>query len=55
MYYCATDHTNWQAMQTTPEWYSWQGYAFEMVCYRHLSEIRNALNISATAIASSWS
>lgn len=50
----ALDHGNWQAMQTTPEWYSWQGYAFEMVCYRHLSEIRKALNISPTAIANSW-
>lgn len=50
----ALDHGNWQAMQTTPEWYSWQGYAFEMVCYKHLSEIRKALNVSPTAIASSW-
>lgn len=45
---------NWQAMQNTPEWNSWLGYAFENVCYKHLPAIRNALDISPTAIADSW-
>jgi hypothetical protein len=38
----------------TPEWYNWQGLAFETLCYKHINQIRRALNISPTAIASSW-
>lgn len=45
---------NWQAMQKTPEWHSWLGYAFEAVCYKHISVIRQALLISPDAIANSW-
>jgi uncharacterized protein len=45
---------NWRAIQNTPEWHSWTGYAFETVCYRHISAIRQALNIPPTAIAGSW-
>lgn len=44
----------WQAIQNTPEWYSWLGYAFETVCYKHLSVIRKALSINPSAMASSW-
>lgn len=36
---------NWQEMQNTPEWYSWLGYAFESVCYKHISAIRKVLSI----------
>lgn len=45
---------NWQAMQNTPEYYSWLGYAFESICYKHLANIRKALKINPTAIAGSW-
>lgn len=45
---------NWQAIANTSEWYNWQGYAFEAICYKHLSYIRRALNISPDAIADSW-
>lgn len=50
----ALDQGNWQAVQTTPEWYSWLGYAFESICYKHLSKIRSALKLSPAAIASTW-
>ncbi len=50
----ALDAGNWQAIQSTPEWHSWQGYAFEAVCYKHLSQIRRALQLPATAVADSW-
>jgi AAA+ ATPase superfamily predicted ATPase len=33
------DHGNWQVIQTTPAWYSWLGYAFETVCYKHIAKI----------------
>jgi AAA+ ATPase superfamily predicted ATPase len=45
---------NWQAIQNTPECYSWLGYAFEAVCYKHISAIRKALSINPSALASSW-
>lgn len=45
---------NWQSIQNSPEWHNWFGYAFESVCYKHLSLIRQVLKIPPTAIASSW-
>lgn len=48
------DNGNWQAMQRTPEWSNWLGYAFEAVCYKHISAIRSALSISPDAVANAW-
>ena len=48
------DKGNWQAIQSTPEWYNWLGYAFETVCYGHISLIRKALSLSPNAVASAW-
>lgn len=48
------DKGNWQAMQRTPEWNIWLGYAFEAVCYKHISVIRKTLSISPDAIANTW-
>ncbi len=45
---------NWLELQNTPAWNSWCGYAFEAICYKHLSAIRKKLGISPTAIANSW-
>lgn len=50
----ALDEGNWQSMQKTPEWHNWLGYAFESVCYKHLSLIRKTLKLDATAIADTW-
>ncbi len=50
----ALDKGNWQAMQLSPEWNSWLGYAFESVCYKHLIQIRRALELSPADIASTW-
>ena len=38
----------------TPKWFSWSGYAFEAICYKHLAQIRRALELSPTAIPNSW-
>lgn len=48
------DKGNWQEMQNSPAWNSWQGYAFEAICYKHISQIRKQLAISPTTIANSW-
>ncbi len=45
---------NWREIQSSPAWYSWQGYAFEAICYKHIGQIRKKLAISPTAIANSW-
>ncbi|MCX7121387.1 MAG: ATP-binding protein [Gammaproteobacteria bacterium] len=48
------DHGNWQAMQLSPEWRTWLGYAFENVCYKHIAHIKKALDLKALALASTW-
>lgn len=44
----------WDTMHNTPAWYSWSGLAFETICYNHLSQISNALQLPATALADCW-
>jgi hypothetical protein len=44
----------WQNIQQTPAWYNWLGYAFETVCYKHISVIKKSLSIPPDALASSW-
>lgn len=44
----------WDSIQNSALWWNWAGYAFEAVCYKHIQQIRNALHISASAIAASW-
>lgn len=44
----------WSTIAKTPKWFSWCGYAFEVICYKHLNQIRYALNLSPTAIPNAW-
>jgi len=44
----------WENVHNSPAWYSWSGYAFESICYKHLSQIRKKLKISPSAIAGAW-
>lgn len=44
----------WQQSQKTPAWRAWSEYAFEAICYKHITQISKALSISATAIPSTW-
>lgn len=44
----------WERMHESPAWSSWSGYAFESICYKHIAEIRNKLEIGANAIAYTW-
>ncbi|HSW93523.1 MAG TPA: ATP-binding protein [Gammaproteobacteria bacterium] len=39
---------------SSPAWHSWAGYAFESICYKHLSQIRKKLDISPSAVANGW-
>ncbi len=44
----------WLSKSREPSWKSWTGYAFEAVCYKHISNIRTALNIDPGAEVGSW-
>jgi hypothetical protein len=44
----------WEATQTGSAWQSWKGYAFEAICYKHLIQIGNTLNLSPRALPSTW-
>lgn len=45
---------HWEKENDSAAWSSWAGYAFEAICYKHLSQIRNKLKIGPGAIASTW-
>lgn len=44
----------WERIQQSPAWHSWAGYAFEAICYKHITQISSALNVSPTAIPYTW-
>ena len=44
----------WNKQQSLPSWKTWTGYAFEAICYKHLFQISDVLNLSPTAIPSPW-
>jgi len=44
----------WSSIQSMPEWYSWAGYAFEAICYKHIPQISEALGMESTAIPNTW-
>ncbi len=44
----------WMSMINTPVFYNWSGYAYESICYKHIGQIRKALNIPLSALASPW-
>jgi len=44
----------WEAQQQGANWYNWAGMAFEAICYKHVSQIRNALNLDVSAMPNTW-
>ena len=45
----------WNLKVNTPSWLSWSGLAFELICFNHLEQITNALNLHAISCqASPW-
>ena len=46
----------WTSQSKTPAYYSWAGLSFEAVCFKHISQIINALGLGNTpCIGASWS
>jgi uncharacterized protein len=44
----------WVQKTKTPLYRTWSGYAFEAVCYKHISQIRKALKIPHGARVGTW-
>lgn len=44
----------WVSKFNSGKWNNWSGYAFEAICYKHLSQIRKKLQISPSAVANGW-
>lgn len=44
----------WQAIAGSAAYKSWAGYAFESVCYKHISNIIQTLKIDSVNIVGSW-
>ncbi len=44
----------WKDLVKKPEYFSWQGYAFENISYKHLSQIKKSLVIDESSLASPW-
>jgi len=36
----------WPKVVNSPSWYSWAGYAFESICYKHVDKIISSLGLS---------
>ncbi len=44
----------WSRMKHSPSYWSWSGYAFEALCFKHITNIRNALSIPPGSLAYTW-
>lgn len=44
----------WENLQNTPSWHSWIGYAFELLCYKHIPQISQGLGLNPAAIPYAW-
>ncbi|MDR3305799.1 MAG: AAA family ATPase [Clostridiales Family XIII bacterium] len=50
-----TDIHYWTGLRDSPRLNAWRGYAFELVCFRHIEQIRSGLGIAGVLIGiSSW-
>jgi AAA+ ATPase superfamily predicted ATPase len=50
----ATNQGFWLSKSSQPAWKSWAGLAFESICYKHIDQIRNALNIDPGSTVGTW-
>lgn len=44
----------WEKISAGQSWHIWKGLAFEALCYKHLAEIGEMLNLSPAALPSTW-
>lgn len=48
------DERYWEALSLQPVWKAWAGLAFESICFKHINQIRKALQIPDGSNALSW-
>lgn len=48
------DKDYWGKMQTSPAWHTWAGYAFENICLKHVSKIKEGLEIAGVSTTESY-
>ncbi|MCW5589260.1 MAG: AAA family ATPase [Legionellales bacterium] len=44
----------WSSKLSSAEYHNWMGYSFESICYKHIGEIRRALNINIGSTVGVW-
>src|SRR3990167_1563658 len=44
----------WEESAQSAAWRAWAGYAFEAICFKHLTNIKKALKIPDGSVASTW-
>lgn len=44
----------WEILSKKPAWQAWAGLAFESICFKHINQIKNALDIPDGSDISSW-
>lgn len=49
------DSGYWLSREKSSSWESWSGYAFEAICYKHISQIRQTLDIPPGFEVGAWS
>lgn len=45
---------DWNEMRRSPRYFAWAGYTFEMLCYKHIPKIREALGLTSSAKPYTW-
>ena len=48
------DNKFWEEQSQSAAWRAWSGYAFEAVCFKHISKLKKALKIPEGASAMTW-
>ena len=44
----------WAIQQKQAAWYTWAGYAFEAICYKHIRQIARKAKLNVAAIPHTW-
>jgi len=48
------DKDYWSKIQVSPAWHTWAGYAFENICLKHVSKIKEGLEIGGVSTSESY-
>lgn len=48
------DDKYWETLSTTASWRAWSGYAFEAICFKHINQLKKALNIPDGSEVFTW-